>query len=226
MIEECGSGVTIDQFVERYPRLFHMAALDSWTSIRRHGLLSTSALLDLFEIDGVLRSSLESCHRPASVPVEHSVHGRAVIRDQKPMDDTGLRTALGKDFSPREWYELLNEKVFFWPTRQRLEKMLNARAYKNQRHLVLTLDSKTLLTEHECVALLSPINSGCTKPYPHPRSKNLFQPLRNYPFQERLSRGLSPCAEVAIPHSVPDVERFVLRATEEGGGCISAAAPT
>ena len=35
-----------------YPPLYHMAAEGSWPSIQRHGLLSTSALLDLYEVCG------------------------------------------------------------------------------------------------------------------------------------------------------------------------------
>lgn len=44
---EKGSGVDPGELAERYPRLFHMAAAGSWPSIERHGLLSTSALLDI-----------------------------------------------------------------------------------------------------------------------------------------------------------------------------------
>jgi hypothetical protein len=42
-----------------YPRLFHMSHSGSWPSIQQHGLLSTTALLDLFEVKGKERESLE-----------------------------------------------------------------------------------------------------------------------------------------------------------------------
>jgi uncharacterized protein DUF7002 len=45
----------VAELVETCPRLFHMAEPGSWAGIQRHGLLSTSALLDLFEVDGDLR---------------------------------------------------------------------------------------------------------------------------------------------------------------------------
>ena len=41
--------MTIDEFVNRHPYLYHMAEGDAWKSIERHGLRSTTALLDLFE---------------------------------------------------------------------------------------------------------------------------------------------------------------------------------
>ena len=40
---------------ERWPRLYHMAEAGSWPSIKERGLLSTTALLDLFELEGESR---------------------------------------------------------------------------------------------------------------------------------------------------------------------------
>ena len=37
-------GVTAEELAEAYPLLYHMADARSWDSIRKHGLLSTSAL--------------------------------------------------------------------------------------------------------------------------------------------------------------------------------------
>ena len=36
-----------------------------------------------------------------------------MIRDQKPLSDASLRDCLPAEISPRNWYELLNGKVFF-----------------------------------------------------------------------------------------------------------------
>ncbi len=40
--------LTAEYIADRWPRLFHVAEAGSWPSIQAHGLLSTSALLDLF----------------------------------------------------------------------------------------------------------------------------------------------------------------------------------
>ena len=53
------------------PCLYHMAALGSWDSIRKHGLLSTSALLDLFEVSDNDRVVIEEGHRAESITIEH-----------------------------------------------------------------------------------------------------------------------------------------------------------
>src|SRR5689334_2573014 len=102
-----------DELVRYFPNLYHMAEDGSWSSIRRHGLLSTSALLDLFEVSGTARASIESRRRPGSVEITHPIHGTVVIRDQAPISDAALTRCL-IDMEPRQWYELLNDRVFFW----------------------------------------------------------------------------------------------------------------
>src|SRR4051812_3683324 len=102
-----------EDLVARFPRLYHMAEDGSWPSIQRHGLLSTRALLDLFEVDEGERERHYSHHRPESVAIHHPKIGTAVVRDQKPMDDKGLIRSLTDGITPRQWYETLNDRVFF-----------------------------------------------------------------------------------------------------------------
>jgi Family of unknown function (DUF7002) len=44
--------ITPEEFANHYPCLYHMAEANIWPSIEKHGLLSTTALLDLFEVNG------------------------------------------------------------------------------------------------------------------------------------------------------------------------------
>jgi hypothetical protein len=197
--------------VRTFPKLYHMAHVDSWDGIRRHGLLSTSALLDLFEVNGAERERIESFRRTRSVQIEHRVHGTAVIRDNIPMDDRGLDRAL-IGVTPTEWYELLNNKVFFWLTEERLTTLLSAGAYRGRDHCVLTLNAHSLIQRHEQRISLSPMNSGCTKPYPHARDRNLFQRIADYPFEHFRRKKGGPrkaVVELAVDHAVPDIVNFV-----------------
>src|SRR5688572_16215597 len=88
-----------------YPRLYHMAEANSWPSIQRHGLLSTTALLDLFGYTGLEREAIESRRRPKSVAIQHDEFGQAVIRDNIPLTDSALSKCL-EEYTNREWYEL------------------------------------------------------------------------------------------------------------------------
>ena len=69
-------GISPEGFIARYPRLWHMAEAGSWDGIRERGLLSTTALLDLFEINGARRLELKSARRPASVAITHPTTAR------------------------------------------------------------------------------------------------------------------------------------------------------
>ena len=200
------------EFCEKYPCLYHMAESNSWESIQRHGLLSTSALLDLFEVPGEMRVQLESQHRPDSIPIYHDKHGSAVIRDQKPMSDSALGKCL-LDMTPAQWYETLNRKVFFWLTRKRVLGLLSARAYRSKRHTVLTIDTDQMLRRHSQNITLSPINSGCTLFRPVSRGSSTFARFSDYPFHLRESHA-DLCVELAVEHSVRDISEFTIRVEE------------
>ena len=211
------TGITVDELWARFPCLYHMAQLGSWPSIQEHGLLSTSALLDLFELSGHERFRIESCHRPESIPIVHPKHGRAVIRDQKPMSDRSLRRALIGGLKPADWYRELNSRVFFWLTEERLNTLMNARAYRRQRHTVLVVDTKLLVERHERRIMLCPMNSGCTIPFPHKRDLKTFRRIAEYPYPDR-KWNRDPIVELAVDYGVPDICHFVTEVREAGAG--------
>lgn len=204
--------ITPEEFTRYYPRLYHMAEADSWASILKHGLLSTTALLDLFEITGDFRRSIESAHRPESITIRHPKYGAVVIRDQKPMHESALRKCL-QGMTPQQWYEMINRHVFFWVTLDRVETLLAARAYRGRKHTVITVDTERLLETYAEKAKLSPINSGSTIYNPQVRGITTFRPLHDYPFNERKKlRGVKyAVAELAVEYGVPDVSEVTVR---------------
>lgn len=109
-----------------------MAEAGSWPAIQRHGLLSTSALLDLLEVDGDRRERIESARRPESVTITHPVYGAAFIRDQIPLREGRLEQCL-VGLMPSEWYRELNRRVFFWLDEERVGRLLRGRAYGTVR---------------------------------------------------------------------------------------------
>ncbi len=208
------------ELIRDCPTLYHMAERGSWPSIREHGLLSTSALLDLYGVHGPERDAIEGRRRPAGVRLGLPALGDIVIRDQQPMDDAGLRKCLLDGLSPEDWYRLLNRKVFFWMTRARLDRLLNARPYRNAEHDVLELDTAALVAACRGTITFSPINSGATRPFPAPRGRATFLPIAEYPYAQWRSkrpRG-ERVVELAVDRCVPDMARFVRRVTTMRGG--------
>ena len=70
-------GVEPDVIAATYPRLYHLTHVENWDLIRRLGLLSTSALLDLFGIHGDFRRRLESSNRRDLVSLRNNAYGMA-----------------------------------------------------------------------------------------------------------------------------------------------------
>ena len=198
--------MTVERFIEAYPRLYHMAAAGAWPSIARYGLLSTTAVLDLVGVSPEERMRLEASRRPESVELVSSSGDRFVIRDQKPLSLAKLGRCL-VDMTVGEWLLTLNRKVFMWPTRARCERLVAARAYRDSKHTVVELDTAALVERHGDDLTLSPINSGSVLYDPPLRGSKTFLSIDRYPFEERRrQRGSAHAvAEVAVEYGIPDV---------------------
>jgi hypothetical protein len=213
-------GISIEELASTYPRLYHITSAGAWASIKRHGLLSTEALLNLFGVDGNRRDSILGARRPETVPIEHPQYGRATIRDQKPLIESRLRDVLQDGMTPQQWYRMLNRKTFFWVAEDRFETLRTARAYQDLRQTLIVVDCAKLLSRHAESVTLCPINSGATRPMAWPRGKSSFLPLAEYPFEVlRKKRGRkSAVVELTVEHAVPDIRDLVICVSELGGG--------
>ena len=196
----------IERFIEKHPRLYHMAERGSWPSIQTYGLLSTLALLDLFGVGGVKRHTLFSHWRRDSIPIKHSEHGTAIIRDQHPMPPENLSKVLAKGVTPSQWYELLNSRCFLWPTEERLKRMLKARPYKDNKHIVITLDARELLARDMARITVSHINSGNARRSKTIRGCGTFHSIKDCCIVGRKN-GI---AELSVDYQVPNIKEVSL----------------
>ncbi len=203
----------LEELLSDCPTLYHMAEDGSWPSIKQRGLLSTTALLDLYGVTGATRVQIEERRRPDSVSLERAGLPPAVVRDQFPMDDIGLRRCLPPHLTPVDWYRLLNKKVFFWLTRGRLITLLNAGTYRDRPHTVIEVSARALVEAYRERIWFCPMNSGCTKPYPHPRNEGTFRRIPDYSYvywRKRRVRG-ERVVELAVDYSVPEIAQFTKR---------------
>lgn len=186
-----------------------MASFGSWPSITKHGLLSTESLVDLFEVPEPRRTELLTTQRRTSVEITHPKHGKAVLRDQKPLSAKNLERCL-KGCTAEEWYRALNERIFFWLDRERLYTLMSASEYVGTKHTVLRIDSASLVSSYAGRIMLAHMNTGNTRPYPHPRSPATFQSMHDYPYAERRRLSdYSAVVELTVMGGVTDVKDFV-----------------
>lgn len=205
-------GVTTAELCKRYPVLYHMASFGSWPSIAKHGLLSTVSLVELFQVGEPQRTELITKQRRQSVEITHPKHGKAMIRDQKPLSEKNLARCLN-GCTAEEWYRVLNERVFFWLDRDRLHTLMSAAEYVGKKHTILQLDSASLVREYESQIKLAHMNTGNTRPFPHPRSPATFRSMDAYPYPERRRfPDYFAVVELTVLGGVPDVKDFVIKA--------------
>jgi hypothetical protein len=196
--------VDADRFVRRFPRLYHMASFGSWPLIERHGLLSTSALLDLFEVKGAEREAIESQWRSATMGIAHPTHGSAVVRDQLPLRPDLLARCLLDGLSPSDWYRVLNGQVFFWVDEDHLWTLRGAKAYRDAPQTIVEVDTAALLDRHLEDVRLSSINSGSILRGGAARGLMTFRSIADHP--------TSRVVELCVVGAVPDIADLTIRA--------------
>lgn len=214
--------VTPEDLIERYPVLYHMAEDGTWPSIQRHGLLSTVALLDLFEAPSPLRTQVLGGVRRDKTLLRHPAHGTAVIRDQRPLKF--LRDVVTPGTSEQEYLDLLNSRVYLWASLDRLTKLLGARAYRDDFQTVLHVDTARLLAAHPEIEL-APYNTGSMHvPNAPKRGKDVFLPVLDYPHQEwakKRGRSGDALVEVTVPYGIPDIAQCVFRVERWHEGAVA-----
>ena len=193
------------EFATVRPRLFHRCEPDAAASILEHGLLSTSDLLDRFDVTGAAREALESRRRDTSAWLDHPEHGRASITDQHPMTDAALRRCLVDGLEPADWYALLNARAFLWADPDRLERMLGTRMYRANPYVVFGVDTLSFAEAHAGRIEVSFINTGSTLRKPARRGPETFVPL-----SALAPRDMRRVAEVTVLGAAPDFARHVV----------------
>ncbi len=178
----------IDELSSCYPYLYHMAVRGSRSSIDAAGLMSSADLCDLLNKDLTEKTAFLARLRPDSIEIGQTVHGRIVLRDQKPMSERSLADSL-TDMTSEEWLNLLNSRVFLWPNKDRLRTMMNARPYRNELHEVFVFRAETLLRAYAENVWISPINSGATIPWKHPRGSKTFVRVRDFDLAGRIAKA-------------------------------------
>ena len=172
---------------------------------------------DRCRVSGRCRAEIESEIRPRSVVVSREGFGRAVIRDQRPLNRANLEKILD-GVSVQQYCRLLNDKTFFWVSRERLDRLLGARMYRGKPHDMLTVEAKTLVRDCLDRITFSPINSGTVMSPRGRRGRVTFASVADYPFEEhRKRRPNDPLVELAVVCGVVNIRRHVVRAERQRG---------
>jgi hypothetical protein len=184
--------IDLDQLCKKIPFLYHLTSRENVHSIVSEGVIwSASALLQAADDHRVQRYLRE--RRPDHLTIK--VRGRNVhIRDQRPISEKLLENCLLGGLVVGDYYELLNSRVFFWPTLERLRR--HYKRYEAEGPTILRLRTQDLLDLNH--VQLSRLNSGATRANSYlggiapPRGRDTFQTPTDY------EHRISSIAEITI----------------------------
>jgi hypothetical protein len=193
--------------------VYHLVEAPNWPSVQRHGLLSTRELLRLTDVPPDAQEHIATTQRLRLTALSDQVG----IRDQLPIPPIALQKCL-VGITPPQWYALLNQMVFFWCDRERLNRQL--RACGGRPQIVLTLDTKQLLARYAERVALTPFNTGNARRKPAIRGRATFVPYLTWLASgwrseaEALGVRQRLCShspvELTVPGAVPDATEFTV----------------
>ena len=209
--------------IRLYPELLHVAADDSWPQITRHGLLSPAALVTRWGVkQGAPQAAILGRRRRESRVLEHPEYGTAVLRHQKALHEPSLDDSLD-DMTVSEWYDLLNDRVFFFVQRNRMNAVLGAPLYRDDAHTVITVNTTSLVAAYEDEIELSAINSGYAQRHStEPRGRETFRSIDEFqhPSRAHAPTKTQDIAELTVRRGVRDVRDHIVRVERMRDGTV------
>lgn len=207
--------MTPKELASDYPCLYHIAEAGMWPMIERHGLLTSVQLLALMGTPKHRADELVKQRRPEAVALSREGVGRVFLNDNVPLHESKLARCLDDGLTPSDWLLMLNSRVFFWATADRVHRFLGATGAKGRNREVLTFDTLRLASACAASVELCPINSGSTAHNPTRRGLATFTPLTLHSMDQwrrlRGRKSLDKVAEVVVRDGVPDAQRFLIQ---------------
>ena len=214
--------MTAAEISARHPRLFHVTEPGGWDGIRRHGLLSTEALLRRAGLPEAAVGSRIRRLRPVPETIDCATLGRIVLNDNSPLNAKKLASCLDDGLAPADWIAMLNQRVFFWADERRCHGLRDAKAGtgKARPREVLVFDTASLLSAHFDRVEIAPFNTGNTLRVPVRRGRATFTSLGDVIYAEWRQRRSPPkrtadkIVEIVVRDGVPDIADHLIERRE------------
>lgn len=194
--------MTASELTALFPRLYHVTVPGAWESIRTIGLRPSAELARIQEKLEVLEQ-----RRPSSIDLGNSI----VLNDQLPLSEKALEKCLDDELTPKDWLDVLNQRVFFYPTEAEVVKLLNARINRSRERDILVLNTKSLAEDYLLHLEFCPINSGSTIRKPAKRGLDTFTSIASISYQAwRRKRGKTDnVREIVSTHAISCPEKYL-----------------
>lgn len=186
----------LEKFIRERPYLYHLtSASNAQLIIEKRQLFSTNELLRMAEDESVLEVS----YKRRVGHYEVKINGASYfLRDQRPISEKALAKCLTDNWSVGDFLHHLNDRVFMWPTLDRLWKHFTR--YEEEKPVIFRFPTQDLIALNPHV-LFCRLNSGATRANsylggkPPSRGAQSFLPAASFDFAVR------DVAEVTFPKS-------------------------
>lgn len=206
--------IDLELLVVKRPFLYHLTSRVNLRSIlASRALLSTAVLLQAAGD----AEALIYLRRRRAVHVPIQVEGlEVIIRDQRPISETALAKCLEGDCQRADYYELLNNRVFLWPTVERLRRHYDR--YETEEPLLLRLPTREIIARNPH-AEFSRLNSGATRANSYLGGIAPLRGRETFQTAEKCHYGISSVAEVTFPQRCLLPAAFESSDTPDGPWC-------
>jgi hypothetical protein len=188
--------MNIEEFIEKREFLYHLTDRRNFEIIRTNGiLLSTKSI--------IARSNLSITDQQDFLRNKREEHSQIVIdnnsfhiRDQRPINIKNLIKTLTHGLSAYDFIEILNNRVFFWPTISRLSRHYERYSFENP--IILKVATRSLISLNMNSEFCD-INSGATRSHPKWNGGPPPRGLDTFLSHDRVNYSINKVAEVTFP---------------------------
>lgn len=173
--------------------MYHLTASSNVASIvERRELLSAKRVAETVGLENI--SDFVRTRRPHHVVLESA--GRAFhVRDQRPISERALAKCLSNGMTVGDYLELLNERIFFWATTDRLNR--HYVRYRDEKPTILRFKTADIISLNSNVELCR-LNSGATRANYHLGGKPPLRGRETFSSAARFSGAIGAVAEVTL----------------------------
>lgn len=186
--------MNLQEFCKERPYLYHLTDKDNLPLI-----LNSRTLLSTVDIAQMALSKEDAKNFLQSKRENHctlSVNGTDYkIRDQNPILMKVLERSLSDGLTTGEFIELLNKRVFWWPTIDRLNRHFNR--YVNEHPVILRVSTSEMLALNKNVELCH-LNSGATRCHPSYGGNAPTRGIESFLSPSNYDKSIASVAEVTF----------------------------
>jgi hypothetical protein len=186
--------MNIEKFIEKRPYLYHL------TSSSNANLIIAEKRI--YSANELIRMSKDEQHLPIQRKKRTNhyllyINGNAYsLRDQKPISEKALAKCLTDGWEVSDFLYHLNNRVFMWPTLDRLRRHFNR--YKEEKPVIFRFPTEKLLAINSHV-LFCRLNSGATRANSYLGGKAPARGRQSFLPADQFQHAVREVAEVTFP---------------------------